>query len=70
MPRPLICLTMLALLAGCAGAPGERSWYEGLRMESARRQNEPGRDISRDAPAQSFDAYEQERRRLKEGSTQ
>lgn len=68
MPRILICFAMVAIVAGCANTPGDRSWYEGLRMESARRQNEPGRDLSRDSPAPSFDTYEQERRRLKEGS--
>jgi leucyl-tRNA synthetase len=52
------------LLAACAGAPGDRAWYEGLRQENARRQYEPGRDINREPPAPSYDAYEQERQRL------
>ena len=41
-----------------------RAWYEGLRQENARRQYEPGRDINREPPAPSYDAYEQERQRL------
>ena len=39
-------------------------WYEGLRQENARRQYEPGRDINREPPAPSYDAYEKERQRL------
>ena len=37
-----------------------------LRVVNARRQYEPGRDINREPPPPSFDAYEQERRRLRE----
>jgi outer membrane lipopolysaccharide assembly protein LptE/RlpB len=52
------------LLLPPAPAPGDRAWYEGLRQENARRQYEPGRDINREPPAPSYDAYEQERQRL------
>ena len=59
--RAGIAFALLLLLAACAGAPGDRAWYEGLRQENARRQYEPGRDINREPPAPSYDAYEQER---------
>ena len=62
--RAGIAFALLLLLAACAGAPGDRAWYEGLRQENARRQYEPGRDINRERPAPSYDAYEQERQRL------
>ena len=62
--RAGIAFALLLLLAACAGAPGDRAWYEGLRQENARRQYEPGRDINREPPAPSYDAYEQERQRL------
>ena len=62
--RAGIAIALLLLLAACAGAPGDRAWYEGLRQENARRQYEPGRDINREPPAPSYDAYEQERQRL------
>ena len=62
--RAGIAFALLLLLAACAGAPGDRAWYEGLRQENVRRQHEPGRDINREPPAPSYDAYEQERQRL------
>ena len=62
--RACISLALLIALAGCASAPGDRGWYEGLRQENARRQYEPGRDINREPPAPSYDAYEKERQRL------
>ncbi|MBL8452411.1 MAG: hypothetical protein JNK97_06655 [Zoogloea sp.] len=62
----LALLATLALLAGCASP--DRNFYEGIRQENARRQHEPGRDISRDAPPPGYDAYEKERQRLKEES--
>ena len=62
--RACIAFALLLSLAACVGAPGERAWYEGLRQENARRQYEPGRDINREPPAPSYDAYEQERQRL------
>ena len=68
--RICFCTILVALLSGCAGSLGERKLYEGLRMENARRQYEPGRDINRDPPATSYEAYEQERQRLKEKSPQ
>jgi len=68
--RIRFCAVLVALLGGCAGSPGDRNFYEGLRMENARRQFEPGRDIERDPPATSYEAYEQERQRLKEKSPQ
>jgi hypothetical protein len=61
--NPLL-IALLLTLAACAGVPGERGWYEGLRQENARRQYEPGRDINREPPAPSYDAYEKERQRL------
>ena len=64
------CTILVALLSGCASSPRDRNLYEGLRMENARRQYEPGRDINRDPPATSYEAYEQERQRLKEKSPQ
>jgi hypothetical protein len=64
------CAVLVALLGGCAGSPGDRNLYEGLRMENARRHSEPGRDIDRDSPAPSYEAYERERQRLKEKSPQ
>jgi len=68
--RIRFCAVLVALLGGCAGSPGERKLYEGLRMENARRHYEPGRDIDRDPPATRYEAYEQERQRLKEKSPQ
>lgn len=62
--RACIAFALLLSLAGCAGAPGDRAWYEGLRQENVRRQYEPGRDINREPPAPSYDAYEKERQRL------
>ena len=62
----IVPIVLLVLVAGCANTPGDRAFYEGLRMENARRQYEPGRDINRDPPAQSYEAYEKERQRLKE----
>jgi hypothetical protein len=62
--RAHISFALLIALAGCANTPGDRSWYEGLRQENARRQYEPGRDINREPPAPSYDAYEKERQRL------
>lgn len=62
--RVCLSLALLIALAGCAGTPGDRGWYEGLRQENARRQYEPGRDINREPPAPSYDAYEKERQRL------
>ncbi|WP_374263876.1 hypothetical protein [Zoogloea sp.] len=67
MLRTLACLSLVALAAGCA-APGDRTWYESLRQENARRQHEPGRDINREPPPPSYDAYEQERQRLNQGA--
>ncbi len=64
----LALLAALALLAGCASP--DRNFYEGIRQESARRQHEPGRDISRDAPQPGYDAYEKERQRLKDEARQ
>ena len=60
------CLLLVLLTAGCANTPGDRTWYQSLANENARRQYEPGRDINRETPPPSFDAYEQERRRLRE----
>ncbi len=62
--RTCISLALLIALAGCANTPGDRGWYEGLRQENARRQYEPGRDINREPPPPSYDAYEKERQRL------
>lgn len=62
--RAGLALILLLTLAACAGVPGDRGWYEGLRQENARRQYEPGRDINREPPAPSYDAYEKERLRL------
>ena len=59
-------LLLVLLAAGCSSTPGDRAFYEGLRQDNARRQYEPGRDINREPPPPSFDAYEQERRRLRE----
>lgn len=64
--RTCFCLLALALLAACANTPGDRTWYESLRQENSRRQYEPGRDIARDPPPPSYEAYERERQRLKE----
>ena len=55
---------VLCLLAGCTATPGDRAWYDGLRQENARRQYEPGRDVNREPPPPSYDAYEKERQRL------
>lgn len=60
--RLVICLILATLLAACS----TRGFYEGLREENTRRQYEPGRDIARDPPPPSYDAYEKERQRLKE----
>jgi hypothetical protein len=60
--RLVICLILAFVLAGCTS----RAFYEDLREENARRQYEPGRDIVRDPPPPSYDAYEKERQRLKE----
>lgn len=62
--RAGLATLLLLTLAACAGVPGERGWYEGLRQENARRQYEPGRDIHREPPAPGYDAYQQERQRL------
>ena len=62
--RAGLATLLLLTQAACAGVPGERGWYEGLRQENARRQYEPGRDINREPPAPSYDAYEKERQRL------
>ena len=66
--RTCIAFALLLSLAACAGAPGDRAWYEGLRQENARRQYEPGRDINRERPAPSYDAYEKERQRLQKAA--
>lgn len=63
MLRTLTCLSLLGILVGCAG---DRAFYEGLRQDNARRQYEPGRDISREPAPPSFDDYEKERQRLRE----
>ena len=63
--RLVTSLILIAVLAGCSSI-GDRSFYEGLRQENSRRQYEPGRDIVRDPPPPSYDAYEKERQRLKE----
>ncbi|MCK6375306.1 MAG: hypothetical protein L6Q69_14525 [Zoogloea sp.] len=66
MMRIQACLLLALLAAGCSNTPGDRTWYQSLANENARRQYEPGRDINREPPPPSFDAYEQERRRLRE----
>lgn len=68
--RYIFLLPCVALLAACANIPGQRGFYEGLRQENLRRQNEPGRDISRDPAPPSYEAYEKERQRLKEDPSQ
>ena len=68
--RILFYAVLVALLSGCADSPRDRNLYEGLRMENARRHYEPGRDVDRDPPATSYEAYERERQRLKEKSPQ
>lgn len=68
--RTIVLIPCVALLAACANTPGERGFYEGLRQENLRRQNEPGRDISRDPVPPSYEAYEKERQRLKEDPSQ
>jgi len=62
MRGPAGLLGLLAL-AGCSSA-GDRALYDSFRLEEARRQFEPGRDLSRDAPLPSFNDYEKERQRL------
>lgn len=68
--RYLVLVPCAALLAACASTPGDRGFYEGLRQENLRRQYEPGRDISREPAPPSYEAYEKERQRLKEGQPQ
>ena len=64
--RLIALLILTAQLAACSSTNGDRIFYEGLRQENARRQYEPGRDVVRDPPPPSFEAYEKERQRVQE----
>ncbi|HMV16896.1 MAG TPA: hypothetical protein PLN96_13780 [Zoogloea sp.] len=62
--RPVACLIVSLLATTILGACSTQGLYEGIRQENVRRQNAPGRDVSPDPAAPSYDAYNKERERV------